>query len=85
MMYYGDHLSGWGWFGMTLGMILFWGLIVAAIVVLVRWAGASNRPPTDQSTSPTPQQLLAERFARGEIDEAEYRSRLATLHGKVLR
>lgn len=28
---------------------------------------------------PSPQQLLADRFARGEIDEAEYRDRLAAL------
>jgi len=29
----------------------------------------------------TPEQVLAERFARGEIDEGEYRQRLATLRG----
>ncbi|WP_391858311.1 SHOCT domain-containing protein [Streptomyces silvisoli] len=29
--------------------------------------------------APSPEQLLAERFARGEIDEYEYRRRLATL------
>ena len=28
---------------------------------------------------PSPEHLLAERFARGEIDEEEYRRRLATL------
>ena len=28
---------------------------------------------------PTPEELLAERFARGEIDEQEYRTRLDTL------
>jgi putative membrane protein len=85
MMYYGDHLSGWGWFGMALGMVLFWGLIAAAIVVLVRWTGQSGGNPGDTSTSRTPEDLLAERFARGEIDETEYRGRLGTLRGKVLR
>lgn len=32
-------------------------------------------------TRPSPEQLLAERFARGEIDEEDYRRRLATLTG----
>ncbi|MFI0716705.1 SHOCT domain-containing protein [Streptomyces inhibens] len=30
---------------------------------------------------PTPEQILAERYARGEIDEEEYQRRLATLRG----
>ena len=30
----------------------------------------------------TPEELLAERFARGEIDEQEYRLRLDTLHDR---
>ncbi|MEU6537714.1 SHOCT domain-containing protein [Streptomyces sp. NPDC047000] len=46
-----------------------------------------QRPPYDApppqhppyGTAPTPEQLLAERFARGEIDEDEYRRRLAVL------
>ena len=83
MFGYYDHLSAWGWFGMTLGMVAFWGLLFAAIYWLVR---SSTRPA--QADAPIaqgarPEQLLAERFARGEIDDTEYRSRLDTLHGKV--
>ena len=33
------------------------------------------------SAPPAPERLLAERFARGEIDEEEYRRRLAVLRG----
>ncbi|MGW2519607.1 SHOCT domain-containing protein [Streptomyces sp. NPDC001617] len=85
-MFWIDHdLSGWGWFGMSLSMIVFWGLIIAAAVLLFRTV---NRPPehTGASTAPpaspvsgTPEQLLAERFARGEIDEEEYRRRFEVL------
>jgi putative membrane protein len=79
MMYYGDHMSGWGWFAMSLSAVVFWGLVITAIVLLVRYlhAGSPSQPPE------TPEQILAERFARGDIDESEYRDRLAALHGKV--
>ena len=33
------------------------------------------------ATGTAPEQILAERFARGEIDEGEYRARLAVLRG----
>jgi putative membrane protein len=78
MMYYGDHMSGWGWFTMSVGTFLFWGLVITAIVLLVRNINKAERP----GRSPrTPEQLLAERFASGEIDETEYQQRLATLRG----
>jgi putative membrane protein len=80
MMFWPDHdLSGWGWFGMTVSMVLFWGLLIAAGVMLVR---AFNRSSLSDAAGsrPSPEQLLAERFARGEIDEDEYRTRLAVLH-----
>ena len=80
MMYWTDHdLTGWGWVAMTVGMIVFWGLLITLTVVLVR---GLNRPTGDGSSSrPSPESLLAERFAQGEIDEDDYRRRLATLTG----
>jgi len=79
MMYYGDHMSAWGWFAMSLGTVLFWALVITAIVLLVRYlrTGPSSDAPR------APEQVLAERFARGEIDETEYRDRLAALRGTV--
>jgi putative membrane protein len=79
MMYYGDHMSGWGWFAMSFSAVVFWGLLIVAIVLLVRYlhTGAPVQHPT------TPELLLAERFARGEIDENEYRGRLAALRGNT--
>ena len=78
MMFWTDHdVSGWGWAAMVLGMVIFWGLLIALTVVLVR---GLNRPaaPTP-GPRPSPEQLLAERFAHGEIDEEEYRRRLDVL------
>jgi putative membrane protein len=76
MMYYGDHMSGWGWFGMAVSAVLFWAVVITAIVLLIRYL---NQTRPSGPTTRTPEQLLAERFARGEIDEAEYQQRLATL------
>jgi putative membrane protein len=69
---------GWGsWLGMGVGMILFWALVIVAIIAL---AGDLRRSrDASQSTSTggleRPEELLAERFARGEIDEQEYQRR----------
>jgi putative membrane protein len=76
VMYDGDHMSGWGWAFMVLGTVLFWALLIAAIVLLVRRAGRGHFWGSDR---PGPEELLAQRFARGEIDEAEYRQRMAVL------
>ena len=85
MMYYGGgHMTGWGWFGMTIGMIAFWGLLIALAVLLYRSFSTKDTSPSQSQsgpTSPDPRQILAERYARGEIDEDEYQRRLATLDG----
>jgi putative membrane protein len=82
MFWYGHDMSGWGWFGATLSMIAFWALIIAALVLLFR---SLSRPTAGSSqnvasrTPPSAEELLAERFARGEIDEEEYERRLRVL------
>ncbi|WP_206281917.1 SHOCT domain-containing protein [Streptomyces amritsarensis] len=80
MMFWHVHdVSGWGWFAMSAGMVLFWGLIITGAVVLFR---ALDRPHEDMHTpaAPTPEHILAQRLARGEVDEDEYKRRLAALH-----
>ncbi|MFF6833318.1 SHOCT domain-containing protein [Streptomyces sp. NPDC012438] len=79
MMFWFDHdVSGWGWFAMSASMILFWALIITVAVLLFR---ALNRAPehTHVPAGPSPEQLLAERFARGDIDEDDYQRRLTAL------
>jgi putative membrane protein len=60
---------------MTLSVMLFWALVIVGVVAWVRYLGRNDRG----SDAPTPEELLAERFARGEIDEDEYRHRLDVL------
>ncbi|MEU1925095.1 SHOCT domain-containing protein [Streptomyces albogriseolus] len=79
MMFWYDHdVSGWGWFAMSASMILFWALIITAAVLLFRALGRPHEH-THSAAGPSPEQLLAERFARGEINEEEYQRRLAAL------
>ena len=74
--YYHD-MSGWGYAAMGIGMVLFWALIIVGIIALVRVI----RPPstTPERAAQSPEQVLAARFARGEIDETEYQQRLTVL------
>jgi putative membrane protein len=58
---------------MTLTMLAFWGLVAWVIVTLVR------QPADRHDTRSDAEGLLAERFARGEIDEEEFNKRRATL------
>jgi putative membrane protein len=72
MMPYGWHYGSWG----ILWMVMSW----VAIVVLV-WiiALAIRHEAGGADRRRDPVEILQERFARGEIDEAEYRSRLNVL------
>lgn len=63
---------GWMNFGMHgAGMLLFWGLILVAIVVLVRTvsAPAASVPPRE---APDALEILKERYARGELGRDEF-------------
>jgi putative membrane protein len=86
MFWYGHGMGGWGYGLMTLSFIVFWGLVIAAIVLLVRHfgrpgqqAGSFQPPGSPAATRSTAEQLLSERYARGEIDDEEYQRRLNTL------
>lgn len=76
MMGYGNGMAGWGLALMLIGNVVFWVVIVVGVVALIRYLAVGNRA---DGSRPTAEDLLAERFARGEIDEQEYRSRLGTL------
>jgi putative membrane protein len=77
-MFFDDHMNGWGFLFGAFSNLIFLGLVVAGIVLLVRYLG---RTPGRTLWTPNPRQILAERFARGEIDEEEYRRRLRVLEG----
>jgi putative membrane protein len=67
-----DWHSSWGWWWMGVSMVIFWALVACVIVALVRTSRASDRPPDARA-------VLDARFARGEIDEVEYRRRRALI------
>ena len=58
--------SGWDWWWMSLMMVAFWGAVAFAIYAIVRgWKGETHHHET-------PDEILARRFARGEISRQEY-------------
>ena len=63
---------GWGWgFGMMLMMALFWGAIIVAVILGMRWfVGHSKNSPGDSAMT-----ILRERFARGEIEKDEFETK----------
>jgi putative membrane protein len=57
-----------------LPMLLWWGLVIAAIVLVVRWLvsrGATGEPSARDSALT----ILRERYARGEIGKEEFDAR----------
>lgn len=96
-MYDGRWHDGWGGGGywwvllMVITMAIFWvGLLALAFAVFRRegHAGVGGPlgrpvPPPPPPPRPAPEEILAERLARGEIDTDEYRRRLDALrHGR---
>ena len=71
-------MSGGAWVVMAVGMVLFWGLIITGTVLLIRTLNHASGGHVPVAR-PLPEHLLAERFARGEIEEEEYQRRRAAL------
>lgn len=78
------HNGDWGWGGwllMSLTMLAFLALVAWGVFLV--WRSTTHPHRADERQGPTgrpsPQEILAERFARGEIDAEEYRQRLEAL------
>lgn len=75
----------WGWGGwlLTTGTtIVFWALVITAVVLLARYLlSLSQRTPVTAHAlaAMNAEQTLAERYARGDIDDDEYQRRLGLL------
>ncbi len=81
--YYGPHMmwEGGGWLHMVFGflmMLLFLGMIVALVVLGMRWLGGTEHSPFRHAPRPGERaalEILKERLAKGEIDVAEFEER----------
>jgi putative membrane protein len=75
MDWYHDGM-GWGsWVVMTLAMVAFWALVVLAVVAIFRGADTA-------AERRSPEQILDERLARGEIEPTEYQARRDRMHAR---
>jgi putative membrane protein len=81
MYWYGNGMSGWGYVLMGTLMVLFAALLIVGVVVLLRYLHRAGRP-VDARSPVSAEQLLAQRYARGELDDEVYQQRLAVLHGQ---
>jgi uncharacterized membrane protein len=78
----GWNWDGGAWLGMGIGMLLWLVFAVAIVWLVVRGLTELERRRADGSNRSAPDDILRERFARGEIDAEEFERRLTLLHGK---
>jgi putative membrane protein len=75
------HPMAWLWgvwgAGMLLVMVLFWALIVAGIVLGLRWLSRLGTPQRSDAAL----EILRQRYARGEIGREEFEAKKRDLAG----
>jgi putative membrane protein len=72
---YGGMMGGWGALFMTLNTLVVVALLIGAGLLVYRMVLRADGP---RAVSPA-EQLLAERYARGEIDREEFEERRAVM------
>ncbi len=73
-----DGMGGWGWFFMAVLMLAFWGGVVWMVTSGLR----HGFKPSSAASTPAPEDILNDRFARGEIEVEEYHHRLDVIRAK---
>ncbi len=77
---YGDHEMMWGnWVMGPMMMLLMLIIVVVAIVIVLKVFGISGNGNGKINVQDNAQATLNERFAKGEIDKAEYEDRKKAL------
>jgi putative membrane protein len=73
--HWGMHPMWWMWGAgglvMMLMMLVFWGLVIAGLVLGVRGLAGQGRPAQRDEAL----EILRQRYARGEIDKQEFETR----------
>jgi putative membrane protein len=66
--------------GMMLFMLIFWVLIIAGGVALVRWlwSGTGGSSPVSNGRE-TAEDILKKRYAKGEIDKPEFEAKMGDI------
>jgi putative membrane protein len=77
MWWHGHAMDGWAFLFFAITRVLWWILIILVVLALLHYLTRGGRSTTFRTTAA--EDVLGERFARGEIDEHEYRQRLDTL------
>ena len=69
-----DHMNGGSWGGMGFGWLMMIG-----VALLILWLVRGSDGATATAHQPSALDVLAERYARGEITSEEYRERRGVL------
>jgi putative membrane protein len=69
-----DMDGGW-WIVMAVGMLLFWGLVIAGLIWLVRTVLADRHRAVPAGRESNAIEILDRRLAEGDIEIEEYRAR----------
>ncbi len=77
MDWYGNGMGTGGWVFMIAAMTIFWGLVILAGVMIFRGNGERRGGLGTQDRGA--QEILDDRFARGEIDREDYEARKSAL------
>jgi putative membrane protein len=67
------HMNGFGWSVMTMGWLMMFAIIGLVVWSITRASTGSSGVSSDRVDSA--HRILADRFARGDIDADEYRRR----------
>lgn len=74
-----DQDSGAGWVMVVLMLVVAIAVVAAVVVYLRRMTPGTAPSHAAIGRTPDPRSILQERFARGEIDEPEFRARTRAL------
>ena len=76
-----DYWNLGDWAAMGVLMLVIWGLVTALVVWLVEQSHRERAPAVEPARRiDHAEELLAERFARGEIEDSEFERRRELLH-----